>query len=337
MPPQYSIVCPAYNAEKYIEATIQSVLAQTRADWELIIIDDGSTDGTASRVANYRDKRIHLIRQANHGQSLARNVGAKASQGDRLMFLDSDDLLHPDALARLGNALDRADAIASYGQCRYISEDGRVIGQRYHARRGYPPSGDLLPFFLTRNLFVNGGHVCARASVIRNMEGFRSDLSPLEDHEFWCRLAARGSIVFIDDELPVLDYRIRWNSEYRRLGRKPAIYARLIEAIFANPDLVKDLSPVELRRLRRDAEASADWTIAAEYIRHGDWITARQHLAKSLSRKFDAKRAAVMVFALFGGVPGFVAKRVPALQTYDFLLDSSAPKADQPHSAAKSG
>ena len=325
MDPKYSIVCPAYNVERYIDATIQSVLAQTEQSWELVIVDDGSTDGTIDCIRRYSDSRIHLIQQANGGPSAARNAGLAASRGRRLIFLDSDDLLHPTAIARLGAALDANDAIASYGQCRYITEDGTVLGPVYRPRRGFPRSGDVLPFLLTRNLFVNGGHVCIDAAVAGGLGGFRADLRVREDHEYWCRLAACGSIIYIGNEPPVLDYRVRSDSQYRRLGGVPAAHAKVVEAIFGNPTLTQRFSPSALRSMRRSAEAWSDWLMAGEHIRSGDWAGARQFLVKSLMRKFDIKRAGVLFFALCGGAPEFLQRRFPDVRRYDFAVTPHKP------------
>ena len=325
MNPKYSIVCPAYNVERYIDATIQSALAQTERDWELVIVDDGSTDGTIDRIRRYPDPRIRLIQQANGGPSAARNTGVAASRGQRLIFLDSDDLLHPTAITRLGAALDANNAIASYGQCRYITQDGTVLGRVYRPRRCYPPSGDVLPFLLIRNLFVNGGHVCIDATVARGLGGFRADLPVREDHEYWCRLAARGPIIYIGNEPPILDYRVRSDSLYRRLGGVPAYHASVVEAIFSNPELTQRFTSSELRRMRRGAEAWSDWLIAGEHIRSGDWAAARPFLVKSLSRRFDVKRAVVLFFALCGGAPKFLQKRFPDVRKYDFLVTPLEP------------
>src|SRR5262245_54244027 len=105
MSPRYLGICAAHNVRKYIESTIPRVIAQSESDWELIIVDDGSTDGTVDCIRGYRDDRITLIRQANSGAAAARNTGIAASRGARLIWLDSDDCLHPTALTRLGAAL----------------------------------------------------------------------------------------------------------------------------------------------------------------------------------------------------------------------------------------
>lgn len=96
--PLVSIITPAYNAEKYIAETIQSVINQTYKNWELIIIDDGSTDNTSKIINSFKDKRILLSYQKNQGVSVARNLGLSLVQGKYITFLDADDILPPRSL-----------------------------------------------------------------------------------------------------------------------------------------------------------------------------------------------------------------------------------------------
>lgn len=93
-----SIIVPVYNKEKYIDATIESILAQSFADFELLLIDDGSTDGSARRCAHFAatDSRVQLISQANQGVSQARNTGLRQSTGTYIGFIDGDDVIEPD-------------------------------------------------------------------------------------------------------------------------------------------------------------------------------------------------------------------------------------------------
>ena len=95
-----SIIVPLYNKEKFIETTINSVLQQTYKDFELIIVDDGSTDDSAAIVEAIKDPRIRLIKKKNEGVSAARNFGISKSNGEWLLFLDADDELAENALAR---------------------------------------------------------------------------------------------------------------------------------------------------------------------------------------------------------------------------------------------
>jgi glycosyltransferase involved in cell wall biosynthesis len=92
---------PVYNVEKYVAESIQSVLDQTYSDFELNIVNDGSTDNTANVVRSFQDARIRLITQENKGVSVARNKGIEAALGDYIAFLDGDDLWCPDCLAKM--------------------------------------------------------------------------------------------------------------------------------------------------------------------------------------------------------------------------------------------
>lgn len=112
-----SIIIPAYNVEKYITECLDSLLGQTYSDFEVVVVDDGSTDGTAAAVARVAaaDGRVRLVRRANGGVSAARNAGIEASRGEWLMFVDGDDMLLPGGLAALADVAARsgADVVAA--------------------------------------------------------------------------------------------------------------------------------------------------------------------------------------------------------------------------------
>ncbi|MCF0197537.1 MAG: glycosyltransferase [Bacteroidaceae bacterium] len=96
--PLVSIVMPVYNTGPFLREAIESVLAQTRTDWELIVVDDGSTDDSAAIVSSYPDPRIRLIAQQNAGQSVARNTAMQVAKGDFVYCIDSDDVIVPNLL-----------------------------------------------------------------------------------------------------------------------------------------------------------------------------------------------------------------------------------------------
>jgi hypothetical protein len=177
----------------------------------------------------------------------------------------------------------------------------------------------VLAFVIARNLFVNGGHVCIDGAVARSVGIFRDDLPVGEDHEYWCRLAARGRIVYIGDEPPVLNYRRRQGSWYKQKGLVPAYHNQFIEAVFGNPELMHRFSRGRWRRLRKAAEARAHWIVAREYLRAGELTPARRFLTRSLLKKFDYKRAGVLFFVIFGGVPKPLQRRFIEIKKYEFL------------------
>lgn len=132
-----SIITPMYNAKRYIEQTIQSVLAQTYQDWEMIVVDDCSTDGSPAIVQGYagKDKRIRYFRQAkNGGIACARNTAISLATGRYLAFLDSDDLWLPQKLERQLEYMRRRDAHFCHTACEVLCADGRPAGQIRHVK-----------------------------------------------------------------------------------------------------------------------------------------------------------------------------------------------------------
>lgn len=109
-PPLVSVIMPAYNAGRYVAEAIRSVIAQSHPNWELLIVNDGSADGTAQAIGQFFDPRIRYFEQENHGASAARNVGMANMEGDFFCFLDADDKLTPNSLsARVGQFEKSAD------------------------------------------------------------------------------------------------------------------------------------------------------------------------------------------------------------------------------------
>lgn len=118
---RFSIIIPAYNAEAYLKRCLDSILSQNYSDYEVIVIDDGSTDGTATILKQY--PQVKIISQTNHGMASARNRGIEMAQGDYILFVDSDDRLCPNALAILVPHLDGED-IVGFGTQIYNESNG---------------------------------------------------------------------------------------------------------------------------------------------------------------------------------------------------------------------
>ena len=123
---KFSVVIPAYNVEAYIDECLGSVATQSFKDWEAIVVDDGSTDGSASRAEAWtrKDNRFRIVRQVNQGLSAARNAGMELARGEYLLFLDGDDWLEKDALEVLGTEIEGEDVIC-FGGRRFFEDEKR--------------------------------------------------------------------------------------------------------------------------------------------------------------------------------------------------------------------
>lgn len=283
---------PAFNAAAWISDAIASVLAQTHADWRLVVADDGSTDDTGDIAAGFADPRILLIRQANAGVSAARNCGAAhCADVASVLFLDADDTLAPDALSRLASALENTPgAVAAVGAYT-------IVGTR---RVRQPAAGDLLKRLLVRNLFANGGHVLIRAEAIG--AGFRTDIAYGEDWEFWIRLALQGPFAAAGGA-PLLFVRQHDGGAYRRLAADPASFRPCMQAIFGNPVLLARFDAAALAAIRRRTRAENAWVVGRELIRHGKIRAGRAWLRHSLREAPSVKRAALLAASHFGVGP----------------------------------
>jgi glycosyltransferase involved in cell wall biosynthesis len=282
------VVVPAYNAAPWIGDAIASVLAQAHRDWTLVVVDDGSTDATADVAAGFTDRRIRLIRQPNSGVSAARNAGTSVIDGDALLFLDADDWLAPDALARLAAALDASPhAVAAGGACAFA---GTCVVRR-------PPAGDILQRLLVRNLFANGGHLLLRAAAVRKVGGFLRGITYGEDWEFWIRIALQGGFAAARGLAPVLFVRRHAGGAYHRLATDPGAFAPCMDAIFGNPVLCARFGAARLVAIRRRTEAENDWIVGRELIRHGRQTEGIARLRGSLLAQPSLKRAALFAAA----------------------------------------
>jgi len=200
------VVIPARNAEATIEATLDSLLAQTHAAWRAIIIDDGSTDRTREVAQAYaaRDPRFTVVEGPARGVSAARNLGISLVEEPWLMFLDSDDTILPEMMGRLiGRLRDAPAADAAHCAWTYTDWDGAVIG----TSRCEVDDVDLFPILSTYCVFAI--HTCiVRTSIVTAVGGFDESLRTSEDFDLWQKIARTGArFLKVSDELSI--YRMR--------------------------------------------------------------------------------------------------------------------------------
>lgn len=209
---EVSVVMPAYNAEKYIAEAISSVLNQSFPDFELIVLNDGSTDGTGGIVQRFagQDKRIRLLNQAeNRGAARTRNDGVQAARGEWVAFLDSDDIWIDTKLEKQLDFVRRyPEAVLTYTASGYMDEGGTPFGYILHAK-------ERLTY---QELLCGNPIVCSSVMVKRNRmrEVPMIDDEIHEDYVSWMRFLRNGSFAWGLDE-PLVWHRLLPDS---RSGRR---------------------------------------------------------------------------------------------------------------------
>ena len=194
--PLVSVIIPTFNRGYCLEESIRSVLQQSFADFELIVVDDGSTDNTSELVARF--PAVKLIRlEKNRGVSFARNRGMVEAQGDCIAFLDSDDLWEKDKLASQVKWIERGFH-AVYTDEIWIRNRVRVNPMNKH--RKY--SGDIFRYCLPLCI-VSPSSVLLRAEVLREVGGFDESMPVCEDYDLWLRIAKHYPFHFIAEKLIV--------------------------------------------------------------------------------------------------------------------------------------
>jgi glycosyltransferase involved in cell wall biosynthesis len=235
--PAVSVVMPAYNRERYVGEAIESVLAQTFSDFELIVVDDGSTDATPQRVASLRDPRIRLLRREHRGISAAMNAGLRTARGAYVARLDSDDVWLPALLATQVAVLEsRLEVGVVYARAQGMEADGTLTTHVWGVAPRYPRDSlrSLLHGDCTCNITV-----VARRECLERAGLYDESLGTNEDWDLWLRVARHCRFAFTDRVLA----RFRWHEGNVTGPRSPRFAetlggrTRVLDKAFAAPDL----------------------------------------------------------------------------------------------------
>ncbi|MGX1669804.1 glycosyltransferase family A protein [Streptomyces sp. NPDC055400] len=256
------MIIPLYNREKYIGACLASVLGQTHKDLEVIVVDDGSTDGGAAIAEGIADERIRVDRGPNRGAAAARNRGLALAKGEIVAFLDSDDLWFPEKLSEQISVLqsDR-DVVAVGAVFQYLSRDGRRLlgraGQdaRDADSRERMKRGQLAPFPINSALI-------ASTDTVRTAGGFDESLTLVDDIDLISRLALAGSVATV--MRPLGAYRVHSDSLSSCQHAKVKLQMRFVEQRATArlegrpaPDLESFASSYRLTRAQRWQDGAA--------------------------------------------------------------------------------
>ena len=217
--PLISIIMPTYNHRKFIDIAIRSVLAQTYPFWELIVVDDGSTDGTVEVVRQYQeqDPRIRLMERPHKGvQALGENYNLALSmaKGELIAILEGDDFWPKDKLEKQVPAFEDPDVVLTWGICGFVDASGNSLGKSKGPKQQCLSGKEALRALLIRN-FVPTVTAMVRADALKATGFIQPRGAPFVDYPTWFELADRGKLCFVNEVLGF--WRVHHSQQTRRL------------------------------------------------------------------------------------------------------------------------
>jgi len=281
-----SVVLPTYNRAHIVGQAMKSVLGQTFRDFELIVVDDGSTDVTQDVVAGFKDPRVRYVaHDSNRGLSAGRNTGARAARGRYIANQDSDDLWMPEKLAREIVALETAPSSVgvAYSRLEKTFPDGRKVF--LPADGCSPTSGDL------HRKLLEGNFITMQVSLIKKecfeaVAGFDESIPALQDWDFWLRVSKQYEFVYV----PEIGVRAATSPDSITKNKKKRLEAR--EMIFQKHYNEFKKYP--------NIFAHHAFSIGNAYALRGDMKKARRYLMDARASDPKSKYIAASILASLG-------------------------------------
>lgn len=278
--PAISVVMPAFNADRYLEEAVDSILAQTFTDFELVVVDDGSTDRTREILEGYarRDARLVVVSAVGKGFVDALTTGVATARAAWIARMDGDDRSTPDRLQRQWDFLQATPEVGLLGSTVQVIDS---LGQRLHMIR-YPLADPVIRLTLRHAPAFAHGAVIMRRDDLAAVGGYSAGAHPADDYDLWCRLVAHGVRAANIDQ-PLYEYRLNeqgishrhpvdMDRKAREIGQAygrslptPPRWRELVAAIdgIAAQVATGDAAPTALRRVSRSL-LSAGWLWARE-------------------------------------------------------------------------
>jgi len=272
-----SVIIPLFNKAPFIERALRSVAAQTLVDFEIIVVDDGSTDGGLRIVEKFIDSRLHIVRQENAGPGAARNRGLQEARGEFVAFLDADDEWLPEYLAESLHSLDEPGANAAAVVSGYFEHPGGVSSDDMWRRRGLRVgemrlSAETEPSLAIALLaYMTPCTTVARTEVLRKYGGFyeRDHCAYGEDAHLWLKLLLNESVSVNLKPLARIHFEASGATQTRRSVRP-------VEPFLRDPDEIRSSCPPHLRELLARILAIRALKTACMLGYWGRWRDARE-------------------------------------------------------------
>ncbi len=240
--PKVSVIIPTYNSSRTIGETLQSVFRQTYSDFEILLINDGSTDDLMGVLEDFKDSRLQILDYENGGLCVARNRGIDRASGDYLIFLDADDLWTSDKLETHVNALDQAKKInprvgVVYSWSYYFDDETQscfIIQPKTY-------EGDVLAKILESNFITNGSNPMITREAIDSVGYFNPEFQGAADWEYWIRLAQHWDYILVPQKQ--IFYRQSRQSMSSNIDNMEDVQFQVLESAFST--LSEDLQSIQ--------------------------------------------------------------------------------------------
>ena len=278
-----SIIIPCYNCQEYVEETLGSLAKQTFRDFEVVCVNDGSSDNTLSILLAWQERKLlnmQIISKENGGVSRARNVGIRAAKGEYLLFLDADDMYHPKYIELLYNSMMQHNADVAY--C-WVSRDVNTVFERQRKApiviQNQNEAMHNLLYCMSKVAFCC--YLYRKEWLIREQLVFDENTRRFEDREFnWKYLCHCKSVVLIDAPL----YYYRTNFESATQSRKIQWKTERLEAVRRVEDYMEQMGCAFLPELKAYLFPRVMWSVAKNYATCGE-----QAFLKRLGKEYDVK------------------------------------------------
>ena len=290
--PFFSVVIPTYNCAKLLERALSSVLTQTFQDFEIIVVDNSSTDDTHQVLKAKDDPRMSVVGVQNHGNiAYSRNIGIHRSKGDWIAFLDSDDAWLPEKLETV-----RAAILGNPDIILVCHDEWKVVeGKREKYLRHAPSDSDIYESFLFHGSCLSTSAVTLRGDIATKTGGFseRKDFVTAEDYEYWVRLSREGAFHFINKVLG------EWHIHGSNLSKNMEIHASARVCVYdhhlglwlkEHPDL-----KIKAQKRRARVWAGSSFALSKAHM----YSNARKYALRAISLyPFDWKAWAALILSV---------------------------------------